>query len=120
VFDEQRDQIARVLGTWQQFLDTMPDDLRPYVGKLPGFERSAALQSADLHAGWVRLLNAAPLEGRALPKAPWGDRGKRITRLVWQMTYEGIDLAYRELYGRKPVRATYVFGAQTGSVMLAR
>jgi hypothetical protein len=89
VFDQQNDQMLSVLEGWQEFCRLAAAEHKPMIGSPPSFKDDQdilPLQAADLHAGWVRQLNAASIEGRSLPVPPWGDKGSDIQRLNWVMT----------------------------------
>jgi hypothetical protein len=108
-----------VRDAWQRFLNKCPPEWRHL---LPNHEPSflddkdvVALQAADLHAGWVRMMNERPLRGQEHPIPPWAPAGDSIKRLYRYITEENVDSIHQFMFGFKPVRFSYVWGRRSGS-----
>jgi hypothetical protein len=72
-FDKERSAKA-ILGAWQEFADTRPDNIRQFYHTMPRFEDDEVflpLQAADFWAWWVRK----GAEDGTLPKIANGDFG---------------------------------------------
>jgi hypothetical protein len=114
IFDEQVDQIDKVLPSWREFKELAPPQYQGYLGHQPNFyndQKVVALQAADLHAGWVRKMAGAELSGLTLPDPPWGTEvGTKIKQLVHFWGPDWLEDLYQRLYGYKPTRFTYSFG----------
>ena len=99
VFDEQADQYDRVMEGWRLFVDHASPEHKQMIGSRPAFVSDMdvkPLQAADLHAGWVRRLDAAAITGEPLPEPIWKKRGAAIQRVNWVMTDEAaLDLKTR-------------------------
>ena len=74
IFDEQPDQMKRVMESWEIFLEVAGDEIKPLLAHPPIFRNdkiTLPLQAADLHAWWIRrmcepALGAGPEGSRPL------------------------------------------------------
>jgi len=109
VFDEQH--MHEPLEGWSEFIRGAPPEWQKRIFGPPHFlddKKVVAVQAADLHAGWLRELDGANVEGRELPKPIWGSRADHIRRLNWVMDEEVAAQLYAMVHGHRPI--TYTFG----------
>jgi hypothetical protein len=69
------------LPRWERFVEVAPPGLRPLIGDYPILrddKTTAALQAADLGAGWSRQLAEDHYHGLPSRTPPWGDVGPDI------------------------------------------
>lgn len=103
VFDYQpgSNAMAMALEGWESFVSSASPELRRVVtNHPPSFQddkQIVALQAADLHAGWVRAMNAAAYEHLPLPEPIWGEVGDRIRRLYRHLNAENALDVYMAL-----------------------
>jgi Protein of unknown function (DUF3800) len=113
VFDHQGAQMNKVLAAWEEFLRLSPPEYKDYLTSHPPSFHSdkdvVALQAADLHAGWVHMLDSAAILNKPIPQPIWGSKGEAMVRLFWELNEENAEKLYEALYKRKPVRFSYLF-----------
>ncbi len=113
VFDEQHMQEPRVMEGWREFIKGAPPEWQKRIFGPPHFlddKKVVALQAADLHAGWLRELDGAHIEGRKLPKPIWGERADHIRKLNWVMDDVIAAQVYTAVYGHRPITYSFAYG----------
>ena len=102
IFDSQPDQMKKVLSLWDEFIENTPLIHRSLIAGPPSFKdekKFMPLQAADLHAGWVRRLNAAAVLEEPIPVPIWGNVGEKIKRINWVMEREVMEELSAALLG---------------------
>jgi hypothetical protein len=117
VFDNQDDQIEKVLGGWNYFKKSAPSEYKQILGNPPTFQddkETIALQAADLHAGWLRQMHSANILGLPKPAPLWGEKGNSLRRIESLLSKERAQYIYTQLHKFRgigdPVKLTATYG----------
>jgi hypothetical protein len=115
IFDYQPGgKMGEIQRGWDDFIKWAPEADRKFLhNHPPSFlddKQIVALQAADLHAGWVHMLDSASLIGQPIPQPLWGQSAGKLTRVYWEMTEDWAEGLFQQLYGYKPIRFGYTFG----------
>ena len=109
VFDYQPGgQMEKVLQGWDEFLKSgaIGSGAKFLTEHPPTFQSDkdiVALQAADLHAGWIYMLDSASFRNQPIPQPIWGDAGSKLVRHYWELTVEQAEDLYEMVRGHKPI-----------------
>jgi hypothetical protein len=94
VFDDQPDQMEKVLLAWSHFKEVAPESVKALLGDPPIFRNDMTtlpLQAADLHAWSLRAKLTAEINGEKYV-SPWGDAGDSINTATWAWTKGNLQI----------------------------